>query len=312
MTDPSPPFVGRLHHPGFELPLWLVALASEDDAPSDHLRLLCLRDGGCTVQSPGEKLEVAAPALLLLGPGDSINAGKRSRGVVLRFHPAVINGFLSVQSLLAPQTLSGTVGQDAYLLRTFFEPRLTARALGLDGRLDIVVRSALANIVREGTLQRDDNWPCRTRSYLIELLFHLRLALEQATPATSATADAVFDRALLLIHEKLAEKFSVPELARWCGTNRSSLNAAFRAQTGRSVHAHVMQVRMEVAATLLRDTGLPVAEILLRVGYENPSHFSRQFRALLGVTPGAYRATHSSLPGRRQAGQKLPETLVAG
>ena len=284
----------------------MLDLAQDDDAP-DHLRLLYLHDGQCAVQSVAGRQVVSAPVIVLLGPGESLQSGPRSRGVVLRFHPAVINGFLSVESLLALDTLTGTVSQDAYLLRTFFEPVLAGRVLALDGRLDCVVRATLANIVREGTMQRDDNWPCRTRSYLIELLFHLRLALEQARPATDAAADAVFDRALLVIHEKLAEKFSVPDLARWCGTNRSSLNAAFRAQTGRSVHAYVMQVRMEVAATLLRDTGLPVAEILLRVGYENPSHFSRQFRALLGVTPGTYRYTHSSLPARRRK-----DALVAG
>ncbi|MGB3336510.1 MAG: AraC family transcriptional regulator [Devosia sp.] len=185
-------------------------------------------------------------------------------------------------------------------MQAFFDAALTGRAIVLDVRTNAIVRSTLANIVREGTMQRDSNWPCRTRAFLIELLFQLRLTLERTMPASDG--DDLFDRALSIIHGRLAEKFSVPELARWCATNRSSLNAVFRAQTGHSVHAYLMQIRMQVAV-LLRDTGLPVSEILVRVGYENPSHFSRQFRMLQGASPGVYRAAESNLPGpvhRRQ------------
>lgn len=302
MIEPAPPFVGRLHHLGYELPLWLLAL-DRAGASSDHLRLLYLETGNCAVQVGGNSAAVVAPAIVLLAAEDCIHARARAKGVVLRFHPSVINAGLSVERLHEPHTLTGTESQDAYLLRAFFDPALSGRAIALAPRTKAIVRSALANIVREGTVQRDSNWPCRTRAFLIELLFQLRLTLEQAMPASDG--DDLFERALSMVHEKLAEKFSVPELARWCATNRSSLNATFRAQTGSSVHAYVMQIRMQVAAALLRDTGLPVSEILVRVGYENPSHFSRQFRAMLGASPGAYRAAESNLPGPVQRRRDL-------
>jgi AraC-like DNA-binding protein len=304
MIRPTPPFIGRLHHHGYELPLWLLALDAAGGS-SEHLRLLYLESGSCVVQTEAGQSAVTAPAIVLLASADRIEAPARARGVVLRFHPSVINAALSVAHLQAPQSLSGTVSQDAYLLRAFLDPALADRAIALDARANAAARSALAGIVREGTVQRDANWPCRTRAFLIELLFGLRLTLEQARPA----GDDLFDRALATIHERLDEKVSVPELARLCGSNRSSLNAAFRLQTGRSVHAYVMQLRMEVAAALLRDTGLPISEILVRVGYENPSHFSRQFRALLGASPGAYRAAESNLPGpvrKRDARDAVP------
>src|SRR5690606_3857476 len=214
---------------------------------------------------------------------------------------SVINSALSIAALGRPQYLTGTISQDAYLLRAFFGAE-AGRLLQLDARTDVLVRSALTSMVREGVLQLDVNWPCRTRSHLIELLFVLRLAMERIAPTRT---DGLFDRAVALIQEKLGEKFAVSELARWCGSNRSSLNAAFRAQIGQCVHAYIMQQRMELAATLLRNTGLPVSEILHRVGYENPSHFSRQFRAVLGTSPGAYRRDEVQATRRRKAQAEL-------
>ena len=39
---------------------------------------------------------------------------------------------------------------------------------------------------------------------------------------------------------------------------------------------------------------------MARVGYENASHFGRQFKALLGVGPRRYRDAESTMPGRRR------------
>jgi AraC-type DNA-binding domain-containing proteins len=279
-------FIGRVHHPGYEMPIWLQGADAAALAP-DQLRLILVEQGCCRVA--GQNYE--APVLMLIGPDGPDVALGEACATVVDFEPGVINGALSVRALAEPHTLTGTVSQDAYLLRAFFPPE-RVWALRIDPRTELVVRRSLDNIAREGEVQRDANWPCRTRSHLIELLFILRLALEQAG---AGRRDDLFDRANAVIQQRLEEKLTVTELARLCGTNRSTLNEAFRMRVGSSVHAYVMRRRMELAATLLRDTGLPVSEVLRRVGYENASHFSRQFRAMLGVTPGAYRRAETGL-----------------
>jgi AraC family L-rhamnose operon regulatory protein RhaS len=45
-----------------------------------------------------------------------------------------------------------------------------------------------------------------------------------------------------------------------------------------------------MACTLLRDTRLPIYEIMSRIGYENPSHFTRIFRQMMDIAPSEYRA----------------------
>jgi AraC-like DNA-binding protein len=43
---------------------------------------------------------------------------------------------------------------------------------------------------------------------------------------------------------------------------------------------------------LLRESDRPVAEICFDVGFSSPGTFSRTFRAIVGMTPGAYRKEH--------------------
>lgn len=49
------------------------------------------------------------------------------------------------------------------------------------------------------------------------------------------------------------------------------------------------QARMEVARTLLEDEQSRVIDIGLEVGFEDPSHFTRAFRRVNGITPSQYR-----------------------
>jgi AraC family transcriptional regulator len=63
----------------------------------------------------------------------------------------------------------------------------------------------------------------------------------------------------------------------------------FRLSFGRPPHAWIAQQRVERARTLLRHTGLPLAEVAAQCGYANPSHFSHRFREAVGASPIVYR-----------------------
>ncbi|MEM8570557.1 MAG: AraC family transcriptional regulator [Pseudomonadota bacterium] len=66
---------------------------------------------------------------------------------------------------------------------------------------------------------------------------------------------------------------------------------AFKTATGKSPLQYVIGVRIEAAQVLLRTTNLPVSETAFRVGYDDTSRFARHFRARVGATPGAWRAS---------------------
>ena len=51
----------------------------------------------------------------------------------------------------------------------------------------------------------------------------------------------------------------------------------------------VEHVRHEEACRLLQEHGRGIAEIAVRLGYSDPSHFSRAFRRWEGISPRVYR-----------------------
>lgn len=63
----------------------------------------------------------------------------------------------------------------------------------------------------------------------------------------------------------------------------------FKQSTGVSPNVYMIEQRIERAKRLLSETGLPIAEIALRVGFASQSHFTTTFRRLAWSTPKAFR-----------------------
>lgn len=92
-----------------------------------------------------------------------------------------------------------------------------------------------------------------------------------------------------LLTENLDRRYTIDELSRRFLINPSSLKEMFKAVYGKSLAAHIKEHRMELASELLRDTCMSVAEIAERVGYENQSKFSAEFKKSVGCLPTEYR-----------------------
>jgi AraC family transcriptional regulator, arabinose operon regulatory protein len=91
------------------------------------------------------------------------------------------------------------------------------------------------------------------------------------------------------LHEHLAASTSVPELARLAGMSVSHFSALFKTAAGIGVVEYVKRLRSARARELLLTTELGVAEIAAEVGYDDAFYFSRQFRAVNGVSPRQFR-----------------------
>ncbi len=100
---------------------------------------------------------------------------------------------------------------------------------------------------------------------------------------------AVCDR----VEENLTSKLSLPLLAGVCGLSPWHFAVQFKAATGLSPGQYVLERRLELAKRLVLTTDLPVWNIAWSVGFENISHFRRQFRTHLGFLPGELRSATS-------------------
>lgn len=122
----------------------------------------------------------------------------------------------------------------------------------------------------------------------------LRWLLDQPTEAgvqpglITGLSDPRIARALLSIHERPGEPWTLARMAAIAGMSRSAFTVAFKVILGQTPADYLASWRIAVAQKRLRN-GDSVSTIALELGYSNPSGFSRAFRARTGVSPRTWR-----------------------
>ena len=88
------------------------------------------------------------------------------------------------------------------------------------------------------------------------------------------------------------EPLTLAGVAAVAGYSPFHFARAFAAAFGTSPMAYLATRRVERAKTLLRTANLTVTEVCHAVGFTSLGTFSARFRAIVGVTPTAYRDEH--------------------
>ena len=103
------------------------------------------------------------------------------------------------------------------------------------------------------------------------------------------------------IHRDPARNWTVASLAHELAMSRSAFAARFTELVGEPVMSYVARWRMHVAVAALKEEGATVGQLADRLGYRSEAAFSRAFKRVIGVSPGAIR---------RSAGEQ-ERTLIA-
>jgi AraC family transcriptional regulator len=110
-----------------------------------------------------------------------------------------------------------------------------------------------------------------------------------------ASADGVLPRRKLrtvieYIMENLEGRPTLEQMAAVVHLSPYHFARQFKAATGLPPHQYAIRRRVEGAQHLLRTDGeLSLAEVALRVGFSDQSHFSLHFKRIVGVTPRQFR-----------------------
>lgn len=107
------------------------------------------------------------------------------------------------------------------------------------------------------------------------------------------------ERGRAMIDDNCGRPIALAGLAAEAGVSRAHFARSFRAFFGTTPGAYVRAARTEYAATLLRDTAEPLADVALEAGFCDQSHLTNTFRRFFGTTPQAYRDAHGRDGGRR-------------
>jgi AraC-like DNA-binding protein len=96
-------------------------------------------------------------------------------------------------------------------------------------------------------------------------------------------------RVVQFIDAHLQGRITLGEMAAVAGLTRMHFAAQFRRATGMSPHGYLLQRRVERAKALLGDTGRPLVDIALSVGFGTQPHFTTVFKRFAGQTPHRWR-----------------------
>lgn len=133
------------------------------------------------------------------------------------------------------------------------------------------------------TLQTDLHW------LMADSLLQVMQALHEKEPANGEEKIDSLALAMFYLMVHYDQPFHLATLAKLAGTNPARLEAAFKSAYGMSAARFLQKIRMENAKVYLRETGMPVREIALRLGFSNAAHFSAAFRSYTGYAPTVYK-----------------------
>jgi LacI family transcriptional regulator len=114
-------------------------------------------------------------------------------------------------------------------------------------------------------------------------------------------------RALQFIRHYACQGIKTEQVAAHVRLSRSSLEACFRRELGRSVHDEIIAYKLSRAKALLADAHLPAAEVAQQEGFGTAQYLNTVFKRELGCNPHAYR---DALAARKPAQADAASTDV--
>ena len=93
----------------------------------------------------------------------------------------------------------------------------------------------------------------------------------------------------LEIMDNPAHWWTVAEMAEYCKLSQDQFRRRFEKHTGMKPKEYLDNIKMRRAAELLAECTISIAQVAEDMGYMDPFHFSRRFKAVIGMPPKQYR-----------------------
>lgn len=101
------------------------------------------------------------------------------------------------------------------------------------------------------------------------------------------------NKAKKYIMENFSEDISLEDVSLQAGFSSSYFSTLFRKETGETFMEYLMDIRIEQAKKLLRETHIKIETVCESVGYTDYKRFPKRFKKSTGISPKEYRNLYS-------------------
>jgi AraC-like DNA-binding protein len=109
------------------------------------------------------------------------------------------------------------------------------------------------------------------------------------SPSQRGGVPAWVEKLRLALDRDFALAHDLPTLAQRAGVSVAYLCRLFKAYTGKTIIAYLVERRIQAAIWQLREGDDKIISIALACGFNDLAYFNRAFRRIVGTTPSAYR-----------------------
>jgi AraC family transcriptional regulator len=128
---------------------------------------------------------------------------------------------------------------------------------------------------------------------VLEVLAHM---IRHLVPSLGSRPPRWLKEAIDLLHAEFTEPLSLEYVARAVGVHPVYLARVFRQRHQCTVGEYIRRLRIEYACRQLATSDTPLTDIAMAAGFADPSHFSKVFRRIMGLSPAAFRNGCSAAP----------------
>lgn len=112
-----------------------------------------------------------------------------------------------------------------------------------------------------------------------------------AKQASRQTGYPLLEELLIRIKENPRKWWTVADMAEMCDLSIDQMRRIFYQRTGVNPKIYVDRLKLNQAAAMLVDSDQSISAIAKYFGYMDQYHFSRRFKAVMGMSPIRYRET---------------------
>ena len=249
----------------------------------EYFQLWYVCDGKCIHEIGGQTCEVLAGELVFVPP-DVEHSISTENGDCIIYGCDFAPDILLTDSIVLGESIPSSD-------RDFYDELLRVRCKYI---LPKYIQTRVESILKKML-----NIYMRKQPYSIfELKGYLLRLLASILQYTESSGDAVQDadnyssninEAIAYTNEHIADRIYIKDAAACAKMSIGSFHYYFKKHTGKTYVDYVNMLRIEVAKTLLVESGLTVSAIGQEVGFSDSAYFNRQFKKYVGCTPGEYR-----------------------